>query len=674
MKIKKLISYFNIVIFTGGASLTLGLLSFGGTIVILPLLPFILPVLTTSFIFFGLSVFYEGTIYFDNIQKAFSKLFLKRNYLERFMANDYLKTLFTLPPTLEHIDERPQFFKDYENQLRVFSALNISNLDKAQKPLRDQIEKDLHEMEKCFARCLYSPKEDGDETLTNYEKELQQWLATDRKAQQKKLAERRFIFHAAKIFSVIAALFMGFGNIYLLVEAFAAIPLLAAIPFSFLPFCIIPLAAIAGAAWGFLVYNALTDMVNDNTLGKWFSKFQECFSKGFSLQNIVLVLSATALFSLALLLTICTAGTWWTIVKHTRPLFGWMTKIPVIFMGVIHPLVTGLSALVFIVQNTSASLEQVEKFINFLFNNIIGSCENGLNSLGKSWTKLRQRENPLQIINPVRIFIKLTLTPLLIILFLGHLVSIALTANRMPGINQILSSLFALISEGFEDADYFNFINLGHHHHKHHHKHGAEVSISDLVEERFGSHHGHNHNADLPTLTLKFLFIPAYILATAWDCLASKLNDPTAKSGNKKPTVHTWGQAWRQQRGEKESKTIAFSTNPTLSPEWKGTKRIYKLERFEEKHLNHAHINKKLAEEKKKDLRKLQKATATAVNTKEELPDFKKLADTTELYNKRRYHYFKSNAPTSTNKTLYKIADSSDYSEAISAGINATAA
>jgi hypothetical protein len=67
----------------------------------------------------------------------------------------------------------------------------------------------------------------------------------------------------------------------------------------------------------------------------------------------------------------------------------------------------------------------------------------------------RTTETWLQLFNPFRILLKLTFTPLLLVFFLGHLISIGLTADRMPGIPAIVSALLGMISEGFEDFHYF---------------------------------------------------------------------------------------------------------------------------------------------------------------------------------------------------------------------------
>jgi hypothetical protein len=179
---------------------------------------------------------------------------------------------------------------------------------------------------------------------------LREWLAKEEQKQaewQATLARRRTTFYFVAGFSSLSALFMGLGTTYLIVEAFSVIPLIAAIPFVFWPFMIVPMAIIAGAAYGLLTYNTVTDLINNDTLRKWGRSILNDLSKGFTLRNVLMAATSILLIGLAIALTICTAGTWWTVATTARPLFTWMGKMPSFVMGVINPIITGLSAIVF---------------------------------------------------------------------------------------------------------------------------------------------------------------------------------------------------------------------------------------------------------------------------------------------------------------------------------------
>ncbi|MDI9819054.1 MULTISPECIES: hypothetical protein [unclassified Legionella] len=587
MKTKKIPFYLLLFLLTIGASLILGFLSFAGMFVLWPILPLALG----SFV---LSVAYEGEIYLQNIKGALNKLFFKREYLKHYLAKEFLKTQF---PDVEEAD-CPQFFKDYLKQLELLHQFGHKRLDKASLARKKKIEKTLRDMNKWFALHLFADKDES--RLTDYERELRTWLANNQQGEwQAKLQKHRLGFHAVKAFSVLAATFMGLGTTYLLLETFAAIPLLAAIPFALLPAFIVPMAIIAGAAYGFLTYNAITDMINNNTLGRWYNKLRESLTQKPTLRSVLFTATALLLVALAVALTVCTAGTWWTIAKHTKPLFSWMSKIPGFITGGIT-LFTGTSALAFNLQNTSESLEMVEQATE---SKPLEVVKKNTQVKPGVFERLREKENWLQIINPARLLLKLTFMPLRILLFLGHLISIGVTADRVPGIPEILSALLGIISEGFEDMHYF----FGH---KHHHEHGHDKQSPDSVEERkqhrqhllnehLSSEHGHDHSADIPTRLLKVIFSPLFALAAFWDSQASRLNKDSSRK------VLDFSQAWGKQTGQKKIKTVK-PTGELPSDEWKIEHTIYRIDRIKKKHLQQAVLGKPLARNKAEALTSFQ--------------------------------------------------------------------
>ncbi|ASQ44821.1 hypothetical protein [Legionella clemsonensis] len=605
MKTKKIPYYLLLALLTMGASLILGFLSFGGMFVLSPVVSLALGA-------FVLSVAYEGEIYLQNIRGALNKLFFKRDYLKHHLANEYLLKHF--PNT--DVTNCPEFFKDYERQLNLLHLFSHKRLDSHSLADKKRIEKALRNMEKWFAKQLFSQTtEDGphDTPVKNYEYQLKKWLHEHEKEEwQRKFKERRSAYNYVKLFSILAGAFMGLGTTYLLVDAFAAIPLLAAIPFTTLPFLIVPMAVVAGAAYGFLTFNAVTDMINNDTIRKWYHKIRHDLSNGLTIRSVFIATAAILLVSLAVALTICTAGTWWTVAKNTRPLFSWMGKLPSFVMGVINPLITGMSSLVFNLQNTSESLELIDHATK---------AKHGLlKRVGKAivdgWHNLRSRENGLQIINPARLLLKITVTPLRVLFFLGHLISIGVTADRVPGVPEILSALLGIISEGFEDAHYFFDHGHGEHHHDHHdHEefHHVELNMSHqhepnkpsahtkaLLKERLGTGHGHDHNVDIPTRLLKTLFAPLYALAAAWDSWASQRNMNTSRN------VLNFKEAWEKQIGQQEISHVNLRGTVQPSKNWQAHYAIYRIERFKEKHLEKVVWNKGVANRKIEALNSLQ--------------------------------------------------------------------
>jgi hypothetical protein len=429
------------------------------------------------------------------------------------------------------------------------------------------------------------------EPLTNYQKQLRTWLSQNKQGEKIELLKKRTtLFKKVAGFSIASGLFMGLGTSYLLVGEFAAIPVLAAIPFTLLPLIILPMAVIAGAAYALLTYNAATDMISNDTLRKWYYKMRNDLREKITFRKILIATSAVFLLVLAVALTLCTAGTWWTIAKNARPLFGWMGKIPGFVMGVINPLVTGASALIFNVQNTSETFEVIDGLLNTkgnLFQRLIENTR-------KTYEQLRERENLWQIFNPFRILLKLTITPLRILLFLGHLVSIGVTADRVPGIPEIISALLGIISEGFEDLHYFF---------EHHHHHGHE--FGDLLKEHLEPGHSHSHSADIPTRLLKAIFSPLYLAAATWAWWASKRNvSQNAESASREEL--SFKNAWLQQTGQERGRAKNPSLTSEVSRDWKIQHGIYLIERYKQKHLNNVIIKSEMAIKKANRLTSLQ--------------------------------------------------------------------
>lgn len=637
--LKKIPYKLSLLLLTIGASLILGFLSFSGMYALWPVLPL-------AFVTFGLSVAYEGEIYLQNIKGSLKKLF-KSNYLENSLAKDYLLNHF---PKNTKEEDCPQFFRDYKAQLKLLRAFGHKELDKESKKRKKQIEKTLSDMEKWFALQLFANKTTGDVDDSDYAVNLRIWLADhQQKEYQEKLEERGLYYDITKAFSILAGFFMGLGSTYLMVEAFAVIPFVATIPFAIWPAIILPLAAIAGTAYGMLTFNTITDIINNDTVIKWYNKIRDDLSKGFTLRNVFIASMATFLVGLAVALTVCTAGTWWTIATNARPLFDWMKSLPGLsfIMGVINPIITGFSAIFFNIQNSAESLEMVDEASKSNKN----IFEEIYNYFAKGFKHLVETENWLQIINPFRLLLKLTITPLRILLFLGHLVSIALTADRMPGVPQIVSMLIAIISEGFEDAHYFAGGLSDDEDHDHEHK-----SFEELLQERFEEEGGHDHSEDIPTWLLQTAASPVYALAALWDWAFSKLNQAPAADAtsqtNKKPQVISFQDAWNKQRG------IAKKEHVELDPEakrpskaWQQAHAIAQITRFQNKQLKNATFGRDLADAKSIELEHL-KAEIRNLKQEDSLVETLERAKNQPVYNQHRLFAASQDEKTATQEFI----------------------
>ncbi|MDF1645777.1 MAG: hypothetical protein P1U61_02185 [Legionellaceae bacterium] len=530
--IQKTLYRFSLSILSAGASLILGLLSFGGMYALWP-------ALIPAIVSFVLSVAYEGEIYSQNIERAFEKIFTK-NYFEHQLTKDFLKELLS--------DERVSIRQTFAT--RLFDEINLQknkllptkNTERTpskhsktlsassdalhakvlflvdyENALRTHDTKTLDELEKSFSKQIRATAYDSS-SKEPHAKALYDWVHAKQANGQPSLHEqykaryekRRWPLFGIQIFSLVTSLFMGLGTTYLLVELFSIIPVLAAIPFVFWPMIITPMAAISGLAYGLLTYNAVTNLMANNTLIAWYQKLSNNLKQNpYSMKNIGMAITATLLFAMALTLTICTAGTWWTIVQEVPPLFKWMRKLPTFVMGVINPIITGLSSVVFNFENSSETLTMIEELLDE--NNKDLSIKPLKDAIKNTAKHLWEKENPLQWLNPFRLALVFVILPMRYVLFVGHLFSIGVTADRIPGFSKYFSAFLGSLSEGFEDVHYFF-------------KHTHSTDFDALKNERLGESQGHEHNQDLPSKVVGWIAQPFYFLSAAWDSCFSLLN------------------------------------------------------------------------------------------------------------------------------------------------------
>ena len=587
-----------ILALSAGASLTLGLLSFGGMFALWPAL---IPAASG----FALSVVYEFEIYSQNLTRAFEKLF-STNYFEKQLPKYYLQHYFqkegisikqlkekiniledasTLTP--ENINLRinglqaslTKLTKEKEEHLKTIKTLKFgaNSLEKNELITTQQLalrrlgqktntltrridtlmmaktlnSKKITQEIETLKTILEKAKEKTNKRLPFF-KEYEKALRTKDSAllaylealfdeqinntegaykksayrynkhtealhaflrakgihqEYKNSAGWRTIYiPMLKAFALLTTLAMSLGTSYLLVEFFSLVPWLAAMP-AVLPIIIVPLSVLGGVAYGLLTFNAVTNLMANNTVVNWARKIRNNFSN-------TLAATATLLFGLALTLTICTAGTWWTIAQQVRPLFGWMRRIPTFFMAVINPVIMWFSSLAFNIENTSGTLHELfpEHDSNDPIDNSPSRWEEIKTAFSNTVKYLWEKENIGQWLNPFRPMLYSVLS-LRYILFAGHLFSIGVTADRIPKLSQYVSSCLGGLSEGFEDWDYF----FGEHEHP--------KTLHALLHDRLSESQGHNHDKDLPTKLVALCARPFYHAAAHWDAFFSRFND-----------------------------------------------------------------------------------------------------------------------------------------------------
>lgn len=516
MKTKKIPYYLFLGALTTGASLTLGFLSFTGAMALWP-------VMGVGLSFFVLSVVYEGEIYLQNIKGALNKLF-KHNYIRRQIAKEFLLNHF--PEEISDAD--PEFLRDYAELLQQEQELKKGPLNAYKRKKIKEIRKSLKQAEIFFSDILLPTADQQNTSKFAYISALQKWMDEHEAEKYQTWFEKRKLYYRISfLFSALSGLLMGFGTIYLLISGLLSIAFFAAMPLPLLGGIIALGALFSGLSYVFLTYNSLTDMINNDTLNKWYRLLREDLTQNFGIRSVFMAVTAIGVTALSLVLTVCTAGTWWTIVKETPQVFNWMKRIPSLITGVVMPFFLGLSALVFNIENGAETLDN----LNDVLKNSKGGFRDFFKEIIHTIKHVWKNETLLQVFNPFRFILKITYTPLRILLFLGHLLSIAVTSDRVPGMPEILSAILGFLQEGFTDVNYF--FKTG------------EPTTAQTTKERLQQRGGvaTNHGNDIPSLILKWLFAPLFASAALWHFGFS--NKPHNKAQLK--------MCWQQQFGTNDS-------------------------------------------------------------------------------------------------------------------------
>lgn len=465
-------------VLTLGASLTLGLLSFGGFYAIYPSI-------TLGLTSFALATLYEGEIYNSNIANALKKL-LTPNYYNSAQAKETLTAI--IDRYQSDLQSLPHFFQDYRNLLMEIEALsNIKHPSKAQKKVLKKARKELKQFERYFADALF----DKLSHQQAYALELMTFLTEidgGKFKQQivEKANQKKKLIQYGMYFSIITSGLFSLGSIYLILDSLTTLTFISLSVSS-----IVSLALVCGTAYGFLIYNSLSDMIWDESMNNWYSEVKDSIQNASPMKAALMTTVSVLLVGLGISLTLFTAGTWWTIAKNTKNLPSFLKRIPTFVTAGLIPLFNGAAALVFTLENTKSSVDQVMSFFK-------GNKDSTKNQLADSPKKTVNPTPIYQRLNPFNLAIYLLETPLKAIGFILHIGSIGVTTDRIPGVSEKVSAGMSMVSEGFEDFHYF------------------------VKGESEDDHHAHDHAQDLPSKIIKLVLSPLYILSVCWHYTGSQ--------------------------------------------------------------------------------------------------------------------------------------------------------
>ena len=471
------------------ASLTTGLLCFGGMLALWPSIP----VACAAFV---LTVAYEGEIYKQNIQEGLNKLsgddetvrlwFAKKHLLESFPKSLLNNERFIIR------QPHPFYTKYKEMTTRLHNLEHQGYHPEKLTTLQQNYRLDLDRMEQWYAEKLFSTNN------ADYDDIQQQFFyyQTTR--------------YAIALFSLLTSLCMSIATLYLLIGAFTTLSWLAMIPVVFWPILMVPMALSSGIASGLMTYNAFTDLVQNNTLVQFFQKlYDDLQNDPYNSNNILMMLASVFMVSLTVFIGICAEGTWWTVFSETPMVFSWLMSIPDALLYVMTPIVIGCSTLIFNIENTLATLMLMDAWckaspsvlhdlwlaINQLFHSFI-------DWMATDWTL----STKLFETNPFELLLTSVVPLLSKSLLLCHTLSAGANFDRLPGFSAISTAFFGVLSDLCNDASYF--VQSKQHTH----------SPKELLRQRLTQHALHDHGDSLPDQWIQqYIEAPLTYLKEQWD-------------------------------------------------------------------------------------------------------------------------------------------------------------
>lgn len=587
-----------------GASITLGFLSFVGLMAIVP----VWQLGVTAFV---LSVVYESQIYGSNISSSFDKLWGKA-YLKLAMSEQVLDALLANKTAVENA----QLLQDIKRQRHYVATIkSYAPLDKAGKKRLAEAQAVLDQMTHFFMQILFDQNRDDSVLAREIRTLVPQ---AEREALQKKTQNRRKKFWMTFGFSAFAGMSCGLATVYAVFDGLIQIPALgftaASLSVATLPMTGIFLAAsVAFGAYWFMIYNAVTDIIHNETVTTWVSDMRRDIAESNGVKSIALTVALVVIISLGLGLTLATGSTWLHAAKGAANLIPILKNTGNAIKAVVVPfsamIIYGIASFLFNAENAKESFETIQELDFSRFGNAdtnpiaaavkliafsISTAATGIASLVSSQARIRfsshkatlkqaaqqvwrhlfpikPNENAAQRYNPFRLVIRIVSIPIQIAAFLGHIASIGVSTDKVKGVPPAVVASVCTLSEGCEDLHYFT----------HSHDHSSDHS-HDHEDD-----HGHEHG-NLPETIIKFALSPLYALSAAWDSLCSQSNQPGQRM--------TWKQSFFRQLGI-EAKSLPVHDAPALSNAWQKQSRLLVLGEEKER-LEHSTRNSDIAAKK----------------------------------------------------------------------------
>lgn len=468
-----------IFLFGIGSAFALGLLSFGGFYVIMPSLALAASAL-------GLTTVYEAQVFVSNIKDALKKMSF--THIRKQLATKLLEEKLSVN---KNNSNECQFFEDYRKQQKLVELYQKDNLDKETKKRKREAELKFERMRLWFSRLVFEKNNSGEKKSEYEQAVLDSFKQTELDDLRYTYKKHRIFYTIGGVIFVLTAGCVSLGTIYLFAGTVPLVPFLVGLAPT-LAFPILTVSILAGIGYGYLVYNAVTDMVDNETIQKLWSYLKLKDGNGESCAAY-LTISAALLLSLAAVLTVCTGGTWWVIAKRGGPVIQ-------VFLSVVW----SIGALIFNIENTSESIESIELLIEKSKNSLlgelvisfvgivtflavvgvsilfaipdllIGKCNvnaylnkhfykplgNAIKKarmiLKSDWDSLCAKNNYGQIFNFFKFINGVIMFPVRFSLFLAHIAGNAFVEDRMPGMPAVAAITTSGSAELGEDIHYFD--------------------------------------------------------------------------------------------------------------------------------------------------------------------------------------------------------------------------
>lgn len=637
MRVKKTkaLRYVVATFLTMGTVISLGFLAFSGLWSISTcLLPAILA--------FFLSGVVEGKVFGTGIFKGLARLkLLGRNGKKHLLFSELNKFLSTKDENW--ITNQCNFVQDYYNQRKKYKTLKADHSAK-EEDIKEAGQR-LKELKDYFYQQIHIPNNPNIEN-SYISQAIKDPSLIELNSAKRSVWFLRFFWIISILVGIVSGIATAFA-VHNFIDTVILVKLglsLSAIATSAI---VLPIVIFAAIGATFLFYYAITHIVK-NDAKKAFSKTLELFKRKmlenntkeslsqYCLRLLSLSIAVIVIAGITLFATVAAATTNWANMKTgiiklapKLPIFVvYCSNAILIPINFVADLIFGLSTTLQTIDNCKGIAKNIfKKFIKLLkgiyeiikhplktiknFSNIKMALYNLKEKRNESWG---------QLFNPFRILAMFIILPLQFLVFIGHLISVGLTTDRMNNVPPALVAGICATSEGLQDLSFFTKEDDHNHNHEQDHdahdghdhgnllqlplqvllslilitaailywavkKFGNEVSFFDAIEQTF----------ELPLLNI--IFFPLLLPSAIWHWMFKKSEDNLTflESIKKSFDIHTHHYKTPDQP----------ETPKDLSAEWREIERPQWMLNAAKNRLNSAKIDNPTALEKQNCLEEL---------------------------------------------------------------------